>query len=211
MSPPISHTVTAPTPTYYAPPPIASWTGFYVGLNAGGTFGGSDNIHVSTGVFGPGVDAAALGVVGSGVGNSNYGGFIGGGQIGYNYQFSPAIVAGLEADFQGLAGGGGTSSFSLASHGVLNPTHIFGGTASASQTLDYLGTVRGRVGYLFTPSFLVYATGGLAYGGGNLSSLLLRDGKRRRRIRRQRLWRRERFEHSSRLDGRRRPGVDVRE
>ena len=160
----------APTPTYYAPPPIASWTGFYVGLNAGGTFGGSDNIHVSTGVFGPGVDAAALGVVGSGVGNSNYGGFIGGGQIGYNYQFSPAIVAGLEADFQGLAGGGGTSSFSLASHGVLNPTHIFGGTASASQTLDYLGTVRGRVGYLFTPSFLVYATGGLAYGGGNLSS-----------------------------------------
>ena len=144
--------------------------GIYTGLNAGGTFGGNDNIHVSTGVFGPGVDAAALGVIGSGVGNSNYGGFIGGGQIGYNYQFSPAIVAGVEADFQGLAGGGGTSSFSLASHGVVNPTHIFGGTVSASQTLDYLGTVRGRVGYLFTPSFLVYATGGLAYGAGNLSS-----------------------------------------
>ena len=88
----------------------------------------------------------------------------------YNYQFSPAIVAGVEADIQGVAGGGGTSSFSLASHGVVNPTHIFGGTVSASRTLDYLGTVRGRVGYLFTPSFLAYATGGLAYGTGNLSS-----------------------------------------
>ncbi len=50
----------APSPTYYAPAPIANWTGFYGGLNAGGTFGGSDSVNVSTGVFGPGVDAAAL-------------------------------------------------------------------------------------------------------------------------------------------------------
>ncbi|MGA8169992.1 MAG: outer membrane beta-barrel protein [Methylocystis sp.] len=160
----------APPPTYYAPAPIANWTGFYAGLNAGGTFGGSDNVNVATGVFGPGVDAAALGAVGSGVGNANFGGFIGGGQIGYNYQFSPAVVAGFEADIQGLAGGGGTSSFSVASPGALNPTHTFGGTVSASQSLDYLGTVRGRIGYLFTPSLLVYATGGLAYGGANLNS-----------------------------------------
>jgi outer membrane immunogenic protein len=160
----------APPPTYYAPAPVANWTGFYVGLNAGGTFGGSNNVNVSTGVFGPGVDAAALGAIGSGVGNNNYGGFIGGGQIGYNHQFSPAIVAGLEADIQGLAGGGGTSSFSVASPGALNPTHTFGGTVSASQSLDYLGTVRGRIGYLFTPSLLIYATGGLAYGGANLNS-----------------------------------------
>ncbi len=160
----------APPPTYYAPAPIANWTGFYAGLNAGGTFGGSDSVNVSTGVFGPGVDAAALGAVGSGVGNNNHGGFIGGGQIGYNYQLSPAIVAGIEADIQGLAGGDGTSSFSVASPGALNPTHTFGGTVSASQRLDYLGTVRGRIGYLFTPSLLIFATGGVAYGGANLSS-----------------------------------------
>ena len=40
---------------------------------------------------------------------------------------------------------------------------------AASKSLDYLGTVRGRLGYLFTPTLLVYATGGLAYGGVNSS------------------------------------------
>ena len=159
----------APPPTYYEPAPIAIWTGFYVGLNAGGTFGGSDNINVTTASLGPGF-SPAYGAAGTGTGNSNFGGFIGGGQIGYNYQFSPAVVAGVEADFQGLAGGGGSSSFSNASPGVLTPSHIYGGTVASSQSLDYLGTVRGRIGYLFTPAFLVYATGGLAYGGTNLSS-----------------------------------------
>ena len=36
--------------------------------------------------------------------------------------------------------------------------------ASATEKLNYLGTVRGRVGWLATPAFLLYATGGLAYG-----------------------------------------------
>jgi outer membrane immunogenic protein len=159
----------APPPTYYEPAPIATWTGFYVGLNAGGTFGGSDNINVTTGSLGSGF-SPAYGVAGTGTGNGNFGGFIGGGQIGYNYQFSPAVVVGLEADIQGLAGGGGSSSFSNASPGVLTSSHTYTGTVASSQSLDYLGTARARIGYLFTPTFLVYATGGLAYGGTNLSS-----------------------------------------
>jgi len=35
---------------------------------------------------------------------------------------------------------------------------------SSSRTLDWLGTARGRFGYLVTPSLLAYGTGGLAYG-----------------------------------------------
>ena len=31
--------------------------------------------------------------------------------------------------------------------------------------LDYLGTVRGRLGYLFTPAMLLYGTAGFSYGG----------------------------------------------
>jgi outer membrane immunogenic protein len=159
----------APPPTYYEPAPIATWSGFYVGLNAGGAFGGNDNINVTTASLGPGF-SPAYGAAGTGTGNSNFGGFIGGGQIGYNHQFSPAVVVGVEADFQGLAGGGGSSSFSNASPGVITPSNTYAASVASSQSLDYLGTVRGRVGYLFTPSLLVYATGGLAYGGTNLNS-----------------------------------------
>jgi outer membrane immunogenic protein len=38
-----------------------------------------------------------------------------------------------------------------------------------SKSLDYLGTVRGRIGYLISPALLIYGTGGFAYGGANLS------------------------------------------
>ena len=41
--------------------------------------------------------------------------------------------------------------------------------STASRSLDYIGTVRGRLGYLITPTLLAYATGGLAYGGVNSS------------------------------------------
>ncbi|MGB8898002.1 MAG: outer membrane beta-barrel protein [Methylocella sp.] len=37
--------------------------------------------------------------------------------------------------------------------------------------IDYFGTLRGRYGYLFTPTLLVYGTGGFAYGGTGTSSL----------------------------------------
>ena len=78
---------------------------------------------------------------------------------------APTYVVGLEADIQGLSGS--NKSFSLTS---ATPNPVFPGfpvnqVATVTSRLDYLGTVRGRVGYLFTPSFLAYATGGFAYGG----------------------------------------------
>ena len=42
----------------------------------------------------------------------------------------------------------------------------------ASKSLDYFGTVRGRLGFLATPTLLVYGSAGLAYGGAQASTLI---------------------------------------
>src|SRR5690242_10743769 len=84
--------------------PVYNWTGWYAGVNAGASFGNAKTVFniapVTTGIPG------ALGATFPGVGFSDReytDGFIGGGQIGYNWQWSPLIVLGLEADFQGAA------------------------------------------------------------------------------------------------------------
>jgi outer membrane immunogenic protein len=96
--------------------------------------------------------------------------FIGGGQLGYNYQVG-SFVGGIEADIQGIAGSKGSGSMSRLNRVFGNNTSNDNVAAvfSAQKSLDYLGTVRGRVGYLFLPNLLVYGTGGLAYGGINLN------------------------------------------
>lgn len=109
--------------------PIFTWTGFYVGVNAGYGFGNYD------------VKGAATNTLG------DPDGFIGGGQVGYNYQIGQ-IVLGLETDLQ----------YSDMKSSRVN---VIGGTNKGE--LEYFGTVRGRVGYAFD-RFLPYVTGGFAYG-----------------------------------------------
>jgi outer membrane immunogenic protein len=132
----------APAPVYAAP--IFTWTGFYVGVNAGYAGDRFEYPFAAPGV--PLVGSAKL----------NSSGFIGGGQIGYNYQFAGSWVVGLEADLQytniegkleaNAAGGG------------------FGIGLTAGSQIDYLGTVRARLGYSLFDRALVYVTGGYAYG-----------------------------------------------
>lgn len=74
-------------------------------------------------------------------------GFVGGLQTGYNFQVSPSVVFGAETDI----------SFTSADDK----------TASAKFSLDYLGTIRARLGYSLD-RVMFYATAGLAYGGGEL-------------------------------------------
>lgn len=131
----------APMPMYKAPmlpPPAYSWTGFYVGANGG--FGGNKFDYPAT--------VGGL----SGTSSLTSSGFLGGGQVGYNWQLSPLWVVGLETDFDGS---------NIASNA--SASTAFGG-ASAGTTIDWFGTVRGRVGALVTPNALLYATGGWAYG-----------------------------------------------
>ena len=91
----------APPPVYLPPPPVFTWTGLYIGINAGYTWSNSnivdtDAVNVSSitglnGDIGGEVATLATGAVPVSVK-----GFIGGGQIGYNYQFANSFVVGIE-------------------------------------------------------------------------------------------------------------------
>lgn len=157
------------------PPPVPLWTGFYAGLNAGATFGGSPT-HTSA-VPGFAADSWATELATSvslakGRYPANDARFLGGGQIGYNFQVSPSWVIGLEADIQGVAGSRSTA----AGWGLGTPAgfadETIASAARVTKTLDYLGTVRGRLGFLATPTLLLYATGGLAYGDVESTALI---------------------------------------
>jgi outer membrane immunogenic protein len=174
------HAVVVPPPPPPPPPPM--WTGFYAGLNAGYSWGASNNVDVVSATLFDGFGAfdqrwvyydpffSNVGLAGTGVANVNRSGFIGGAQAGYNYQFSNSFLVGVEADIQG-AGIRGENSFIAGSAWTpyLDNWFEFDRAAIGATTItahtDWLGTLRGRVGYLYTPTFLIYATGGLAYGG----------------------------------------------
>jgi outer membrane immunogenic protein len=166
----------AEPPPYVPPPPPPLWTGFYAGLNAGYTFGGNNSTTFTTlvrptglgigPVLGPPV-ATAFGLGTSGVVSNNNSGFIGGGQVGYNWQFANLWVAGIEADIQGTAARSFDNRFTIAPVGPPFPAGSarVASLISVANAVDYLGTVRGRLGFLWTPTFLVFGDGGLAYGG----------------------------------------------
>jgi outer membrane immunogenic protein len=155
-------------PVAAPPPPL--WTGFHLGVNIGGTWtnggsAGANTIPVTPVEFVPGATTSLL----SGFSSGNSSGLIGGGQVGYDYQIpigEAGFVAGIEADIQGIAASGGGGSSVSAFRNNLNFFRRDIGVTSinGSSSLDYLGTVRGRLGYLVLPTLLVYGTGGLAYG-----------------------------------------------
>jgi outer membrane immunogenic protein len=163
--------VKAPPP----PPPVMTWTGFYVGLNAGGAW---DNNN-STDTFGvpvqdfttPWAASAAAGARGSTFGNN--GRFIGGGQIGYNWQFGLG-VAGFEADIDGLSQSSRTGIFStsVGPFPFAGAAEVINTQIATTKKLDYLGTIRGRLGILASPSFLLYGTAGGAYGSVKASTTI---------------------------------------
>jgi outer membrane immunogenic protein len=147
------------------PPPMYNWTGFYVGVNVGGSWGHQDVTGAGTGPLGTFV-----------ITNSTHvDGVIGGGQIGYNWQgMGSPWVFGLEADIQG-SGQKGDGAFGVAG----GPFTIPGGptvtippsAAAYEDKLDWFGTVRGRIGYAIGDQgrWLPYITGGLAYGEDKIS------------------------------------------
>jgi outer membrane immunogenic protein len=158
-----------PAPAPYLAPPPGLWTGFYAGLNLGGTFSGNGYVDTSTAAIAPTTPPMGFAFASSAsrLASLNNVGFIGGGQIGYNFQLSPVLIAGLEADIQGLTGSVAANQVGF-SGGVLGSVPVTFG--QIQRNLDYLGTVRARLGYLLTPTLLFYATGGLAYGGANLQA-----------------------------------------
>jgi outer membrane immunogenic protein len=130
--------------------PVASWTGFYAGVNGGYAWGNDGKLSAEACKYcywyGPYDEGKKT--------LSPEGGF-GGGQIGYNWQgvLHPHFVFGIEADIQGGDITGSSSLKLLHGHAA----------ASAKSELDWFGTVRGRLGYAID-NVLFYGTGGFAYG-----------------------------------------------
>jgi outer membrane immunogenic protein len=140
-----------------APPPpvvVDEWTGWYVGLNLGGSWGRSRTSYNDP-------DPAFVPFTTS----QNMDGVLGGAQIGYNWQFNRSWLLGLEADFQGT-GQRGSATFPpiteiLGVPGIATTTLTTTGTLT--QKMPWFGTVRARLGVEPSEHWLLYATGGLAY------------------------------------------------
>jgi opacity protein-like surface antigen len=130
---------------YYAKAPIAaplsSWAGFYIGAHGG--FGWKDNDFSQ--IVNDTPRATINGIKSQG--------WIGGGQAGYNWQYD-RLVTGFELDLS-ATGIKGSSSVTYDSEGPI--------TEIRSDNVKYLGTLRGRVGWLPAENVLLYGTAGLAW------------------------------------------------
>jgi outer membrane immunogenic protein len=119
----------APPAPVIAAVPVFTWTGFYIGANAGVGWNTNSNNEIlylpDVGYISPSSGDDAV--------------FVGGGQIGYNYQIGQFVI-GAEADLQWADVG-----------------NRFG-----SSSNDWFGTVRAKAG-VAVDQFLIYATGGFAY------------------------------------------------
>jgi len=122
------------------PPAPALWTGWYVGVNAGAAYQTARQTYDFTG--------CCLEEQRSGSKIS----FIGGGQIGYNWQ-AGSVVYSIEGDFSGLSGK--VTDFGATQNG-----------SNYSSRISWLATVRGRLGVAFGNT-MPYVTAGLAIAGVN--------------------------------------------
>jgi outer membrane immunogenic protein len=129
------------------PPPVYTWNGGYVGLNAG-VAGGADAISEAGTSFGFGFSVNT-----SGIGTMTAKGFTGGGVAGYNWQ-NGGWLLGVEADIS-YVGLNGTQDLAGANFSFVSEHDSF-------QT-NWLSTVRGRAGYAWG-NWLLYLTGGGALG-----------------------------------------------
>ncbi len=123
-------------PAYMAP--IYNWTGFYIGAHLGGAFSSNNNFS------------------GLAIGNSSNGRFLGGVQVGADWQFAPNWVLGAEGQYSWLSGNVGA---------VFPPGYIY------TNNQRGLGSITGRFGYTWGPG-LIYVKGGYAFSDNNESVTL---------------------------------------
>ncbi len=142
-------------PAAYVAPVVTTynWTGIYLGINGGWGWGQQDPLNIITNRF----DNASIG----------FSGGVFGGTLGAQIQ-SGHVVLGFESDIDWA---------NLKGSSNLNPSVAGGllGLVSATTNIDWVATVRGRVGYAFD-NILVYGTGGVAALGAKTSLSLVPGG-----------------------------------
>src|SRR5262249_27994632 len=126
-------------PAVYLPPPF-SWTGFYVGANLGGAWG---HRNLTDSLFGLSFTNA-----------NDKGAFVGGGQVGFNYQLG-SFVVGVEGDVDGVAN---TSS---PGNGVISPAF---GTILVTSNARWVTTLAARFG-VANDTWLFYGKAGGGWVG----------------------------------------------
>jgi outer membrane immunogenic protein len=131
----------------FAQPVTYNWTGWYIGINAGGS---STSIYHDVAVPAIGAIPSRLFAF-----EGRDGSFTGGFQAGYNWQFAPNWLLGIEGDINYLRGSRDNSFRFL----VLGEDVV----GTLNTRLRWLSTVRGRLGYTWANT-MVYATGGVAFG-----------------------------------------------
>jgi outer membrane immunogenic protein len=129
---------TPPAPVV-APVSSFSWTGCYVGGHVGGGWGQKDLTNFSEPVLGAASPVADIS------------GWLGGGQIGCNYQFATNWVAGIEV----------ADSWANI-RGTSDP--FFGGKAVFNAQTNWIASGTARLGYAWD-RWLIYARGGAAWAG----------------------------------------------
>ncbi len=126
-------------PLYKAPPvmaPVFTWTGFYIGVSAGGHWD-TDRITASANPVGFVPFLINVPILNNALATSlNPKGFIGGGQIGYNWQ-TGNFVLGLEADASGMSG--------TAQRGTIQTTDTFG--AFSGTVVSTISNTTNRFGW----------------------------------------------------------------
>jgi outer membrane immunogenic protein len=140
-----------------APPMVAGfdWTGPYIGANGGYSWGRSETDYR--------IESSLVPT------SQNLNGWLGGGQAGYNWQVDRHWVFGIEADLQatgqeGLQALPGSSACFTAFVAGAAGTDCVTTTGNLAQKLPWVGTARARLGFLPTDRWMVYGTGGFAFG-----------------------------------------------
>ena len=144
----------ADLPVKAAPPAVIAptWTGLYLGANVGYS-AGTSSVGSTTNLVG--VFTASL----VGASDLSLTGAVGGGQIGYNWQFNPNWLVGVEVDYDWTGQRGG----------ALFNDPLVAVRETVEAKLNWLATIRARFGYI-TGNSLWYVTGGWADGRRELNT-----------------------------------------
>lgn len=142
--------------------PLYNWTGLYLGVNAG--WAGSRNSLSTTVDPASNMNATArTAITNAGNAQVDSDGFIGGAQVGYNWQVNPSWLLGFEADIDYLS-----NKATRDTNNVVEPASGRVVHSIDEIRYDWLATVRARAGFTAN-RLLVYVTGGLALTQINIS------------------------------------------
>jgi outer membrane immunogenic protein len=176
-----------PPPPAFVPPPLMTWTGFYIGVNGGGIWQSRDVVTTGLDLGAPisPFASAAGALAANNIISSNKIGFLGGATWGYNWQFG-RIVLGTESDFDGVftdrncnnngggfGGFGGNGNCTALTSAALGGGFAIQNVQTIDRRMDYFSTSRVRAGLLVTDTLLAYVTGGVAIGHVRLNSSII--------------------------------------